>query len=212
MRLLELFSGTGSVGAVAAAEGWEVISVDCDKKANATHCADILRWECPYPPGYFDWIHASPPCTEYSIAKTCGVRNLELADSIATKTLRLIADLRPACWTLENPWTGMLRKREFMTPLASQMRVVSYCQYGLPYRKATAIWTNLSEWHPKPLCTKANPCEQIVDGKHPMVAQAGPTKCHPNSTFKRSELYRIPEGLAKEWVQAASAQIHRGAS
>ena len=42
MRLLELFSGTGSVGNVASAMGFEVVSVDRDMPA--THKCDIMDW------------------------------------------------------------------------------------------------------------------------------------------------------------------------
>ena len=40
--LLELFSGTGSVGRAFEARGWEVVSVDCVAKFRPTHCVDIL--------------------------------------------------------------------------------------------------------------------------------------------------------------------------
>ena len=71
-RLLELFSGTGSVGRAFAELGWEVISLDLDPKAEPTICADVCSWE-PLPTfaqGYFDMIWASPPCAEYSRALT----------------------------------------------------------------------------------------------------------------------------------------------
>ena len=45
-RLLELYSGTGSVGRAFAALGWDVVSVDLDPRANATHCCDIAEWDC----------------------------------------------------------------------------------------------------------------------------------------------------------------------
>ena len=39
---------------------------------------DILDWDFrAYEPKSFDFIWASPPCTEYSIAKTTGVRDIE---------------------------------------------------------------------------------------------------------------------------------------
>ena len=44
LRLLELFSGTGSIGRSFEAQGWEVISVDNDPKAQATFRSDISRW------------------------------------------------------------------------------------------------------------------------------------------------------------------------
>ena len=48
LRLLELFSGTGSVGN-ALPMGFDVISVDRDMPA--THQRDIMQWDCKqYPP------------------------------------------------------------------------------------------------------------------------------------------------------------------
>ena len=73
----------GGVGNVFKEYGWEVVSLDRDMPADIS--TDILDWDyknTPYPPKHFDVIWASPPCTEYSIAKTKGTRNLELANSI----------------------------------------------------------------------------------------------------------------------------------
>ena len=87
MKLLELFSGTKSVGKVAEKLGYEVISLDLQ---DADINCDILDWDSTiYPVGYFDIIWASPPCTEYSKAKSRGVRNIEEANKIVMKTLEL---------------------------------------------------------------------------------------------------------------------------
>ena len=44
MRVLELFSGTGSVGNVCRARGMDVVSLDKDTPADIR--CDILDWDC----------------------------------------------------------------------------------------------------------------------------------------------------------------------
>ena len=81
MKLLELFSGTKSVGKVAEQLGYEVTSLDLK---NADINCDIMNWN------YTDVIWASPPCTEYSCAKTVGVKNIDKANDIVSRTIELI--------------------------------------------------------------------------------------------------------------------------
>ena len=51
--LLELFSGTGSVGRAFRARGWEVFSVDIDAAAEPTLVANVLDLQPDaLPPGY----------------------------------------------------------------------------------------------------------------------------------------------------------------
>ena len=94
MRVLELFSGTGSVGNVCKRLGCEVVSLDRDMDADIR--TDIMDWDYrSYPPGYFDVVWSSPPCTERSRAKTVGVRKLDEANSIVRRTLEIIDYLQP---------------------------------------------------------------------------------------------------------------------
>ena len=59
MKLLELFSGTGSVGSVAKNMGWTVVSLDL--KGADINC-DILQWKYKkYPVKYFDLSGLLPP-------------------------------------------------------------------------------------------------------------------------------------------------------
>ena len=114
MRLLELFSGTGSVGRAFEAAGWEVTSLDADLRTPADIHADILTFDFRvWHPGHFDAIWASPPCTEYSIARTTArtPRDLDLADSLVQRAIDAIIYLRPTVWWIENPATGLLRTR-----------------------------------------------------------------------------------------------------
>ena len=49
--------------------GYEIISLDYNKKFDATHTEDILNWNYQqYPQGYFDVIWGSPDCTSWSLA------------------------------------------------------------------------------------------------------------------------------------------------
>ena len=195
MRLLELFSGTGSVG--RAFKGWEVISLDLDPKSRATITSDILDWDYTvFPPGHFDAIWASCPCTQYSIARTTAKapRDLDLADSLVRRTLDIIAYFKVKAWWIENPWTGLLKTRPVVHNLP--YLVVDYCMYGSPYKKRTLFLTNVT-W-PFKLCDKSH-CE---NGRHAMSAQRGPSRI--NGQLRQGDrctldtLHALPELLCKE--------------
>ena len=62
----------------------------------------------------FEVICASPPCTEYSRAKKTGVRNIDYANSIVTKTIEIINYFQPNILFVEHPQTGLLKEQEFM--------------------------------------------------------------------------------------------------
>ncbi len=91
MKLLELFSGTCSVGMPWREAGHEVLSLDIDGRYNPEIVCDILHWsycKCEVP----DVIWASVPCEQYSRARTTGrrPRNFELADSLVAKASEII--------------------------------------------------------------------------------------------------------------------------
>ena len=112
MNLLELFSGTKSVGTIATNIGYNVISLELK---NADINTDILEWNCKvFDRNHFDFIWSSPPCTEYSVAKTTGIRNIEYANKIMLKTIEIIKYFNPKYWIIENPQTGLLKKQPFM--------------------------------------------------------------------------------------------------
>jgi hypothetical protein len=155
MRILELFSGTHSVGKVATELGYEVLSLDMD--GNADINIDILDWDYKqYPVGYFDVIWASPPCNTFShLRRTWIGRKLKVfGDVIVTaemldndmmevgvpilrKTEEIINYFNPDLYFMENPKTGKMK--DFVT---RPFYDVDYCAYGFDYKKSTRIWTN----------------------------------------------------------------------
>ena len=196
MKLLELFAGTGSVGNVARVLHYEVVSLDRDMQADIQ--TDIMDWDyqSAYEPGHFDVIWASPPCTEYSIAKTIGIRDIEGANNIVQRTLDIIDYFQPRWWIIENPQTGLLKQQTIMNnkPFVD----VDYCKYGMPYRKRTRQWNNIDEWIPRPLCKRDCNSMNETRTRHLQVAQRGPTKGQPDNRNKQSELYVVPLELVRE--------------
>ena len=199
MKLLELFSGTGSVGRVARDLGFGVISLDL-KNANIN--TDILRWDYKqFDVGEFDVIWGSPPCTECSRAKTVGVRKIDYANSIVLKTLEIIDYFKPTWWVVENLRTGLLKEQSFMSGLSYYD--VDYCKYGLNYRKRTGLWTNITTWKPKPLC--CGDCGKVANGKHLETAQRLPSgkKSDWGEGYikrKQDELYKVPTNLVNDII------------
>ena len=212
-RLLELFSGTGSIGRAFRDRGWEVVSLDVDPKSHPTICADILEWdEKTYPKDHFQFIWASPLCTFYSRARTLRKsteEELMYADSLVQKTLQ-IQKYYGAHWAFENPATGRLKNRPFMQELNLPFKDVTYCKYGARYKKQTRVWTSLGNfWQPEPVCCAKSRCEHFASGMHPATAQRGPCRCavgmRTGDDFTQSQLYHIPAALCDEIARAAES-------
>lgn len=211
---LVLFCGTKSIDRALEKAGFYVQSLDIDPKCNATWTADILTWDAweQLPPGTFDFIWASPPCQQYSIARTTAktARNFELADSIVAKTLKIISFLRPKAWLMENPATGYLKQRQVVQGLP--YRDVTYCMYSdgerWMYQKKTRLWGYLPTFVPRAVCTRATPCAwSAATGKHPTSAQRFNPGCFVGERHTLKELYSMPTQLCDDIAQAASELV-----
>lgn len=163
MKVLELFSGTGSFSNAAKKRGHEVFTIDIDGKLDPDLNIDINNLKAIDIPFHPDIIWASPPCQKFSIAsvyrhwKDGKPRHQGTVDAIklVEKTINIIQILRPKFFFIENP-RGMMRKLDCL--LFFYRRTVTYCKYGFPYQKATDIWTNCLEWNPRETCSPGSPC------------------------------------------------------
>ncbi|WP_367378117.1 DNA cytosine methyltransferase [Enterococcus gilvus] len=172
MKILELFAGTRSIGKAFEAAGHEVYSIEWDKKhENIDWYADISKIQAHDILARFgrpDVIWASPDCTSYSIAAISHHRTREPDGNLLAKSeyasfcdltnqhvLKLIKDLNPKLYFIENP-RGGLRKMRFMQQLPRY--TVTYCQYGDTRMKPTDIWTNHPDPRFKPMCKNGAPC------------------------------------------------------
>ena len=200
MRVLELFSGTKSVGKVCQEMGFEVLSVDIDPRHNPDLLLDIRDFdEFRYPKDHFQFIWASPPCESYSQARSNvkGDREeaMRSADDLVRKTLDIIQHFNQASWCIENPATSRLWMREVARGLAAQSTITSYCSFGTGYRKDTRISNSLGLVLPR--CPGAGLCPAMVGSRHMSHAQKGGGGV-TDKYHTLDELHSIPRGLVED--------------
>ena len=214
MKLLNLFSGTCSVSDPWRTAGHDVIELDTDGRFNPEIKQNILEWDHKELPWVPDVIWASPPCTEYSIAKTRGVRDLVLADSLVAKAMEIIQYFESKnpnlIWFLENGATTLLWKREVAKDLLDFV-ILDYCQYGpdILYRKRTRIAHSKNLiWEPLPKCNPKT-CSSCVNGVHLKSAQKGNDKGKDKHFDKctTDELHRLPKALTEEILQICESTL-----
>jgi site-specific DNA-cytosine methylase len=158
MKLLELFKGTGSVGKVATPKGYEVLSLDFDKKFQPDIHTDILNWdykkyhtETNYIP---DFIWGSPPCQTFSpCVYRLKERNTKTAEPVSERAkigtqilhklleiIEFFKTLNPnLLFCIENP-VGMMRRDSKMLELHRESTY--YNLYGDIKLKPTDFWSN----------------------------------------------------------------------
>ena len=206
MNVLELFSGTGSVGKVCKEIGWNVVSLDIDERADIV--CDILEWVYKtYPKDYFSVVWASPPCDNYSILNYSNIgRKLKSglvvsresieegfleADKLVKKTLEIINYFKPCIYFIENPQTGRLKERPFMKDIP--YIDVDYCMFSdWGYRKRTRIWTNKKDLQ-NCLCNKD--CINIIEGKRGLKHRIDISNFHITGINRLDLRHRIPPKL-----------------
>jgi len=205
MKVLELFSGTHSVGKVCKELGHDVVSLDL---AGADININILDWDYKkdYKPGDFDCIWSSPPCETFSNCRRCWIgRKLKhFGDEIVTakmldddmeknglpilrKTEEIIKYFNPNRWVIENPSTGKMKNYLKHLPHYD----TDYCRYSdYGYKKPTRFWTNKEGF----VALKCNGhCDNMTGSKHnQLLARVNDDGGRLNAR------YRVPQKIIKE--------------
>ena len=127
MKVLELFAGTRSIGKAFEKRGHQVFSVEWDKKFENIDLYEDIYKITPQDIidkfGYPDVVWASPDCSSYSVAaiskhrrKNPDTGNLDptsdyakYCDLVNQHVLRLIKELNPKYWFIENPRGGVAK-------------------------------------------------------------------------------------------------------
>ena len=169
VKVLELFSGTHSVGKVCEKFGFEVVSLDLN---NADINIDILKWDYTiYKSNEFDIIWASPPCHTFSSVQNTWIGRSIKGELVTKQSIRsriekeglpllrkaqeIIEYFKPTYYFIENPQTGKMKDY-----LDLPYYDIDYCRYSdWGYKKRTRIWTNLKGFTPL-LCE--NKCENRI--------------------------------------------------
>jgi hypothetical protein len=146
VRVLELFAGTLGWGRAFSERGHDVFSVELDTDFPGVSLyqdiATLTPDDIPWSP---DVILASPPCTSFSMMSVRyhwmdgrpKSETARIGGSLVLATRRLIDQLRPTYYVIENP-VARLRSIGFVDDL--DRRTVWQCQYGRPYAKPTDLW------------------------------------------------------------------------
>lgn len=131
MRMLDLFSGLGGASQPFVDAGWDVTRIEISPlcaHVPHTHILDILTDDIlpfilmePY-----DLIWASPPCTEFSLARQPQIKEPSL--ELIERTLGLIALNMPVCHIIENVMGAVKHFRPLMG--GNRQQIGPFCFWG----------------------------------------------------------------------------------
>lgn len=202
MRLLEIFCGTKSMGKIFEKNGWDVISIDIEKKWNPTICVDVLEWDFKtFNKNYFDHIHFSPPCiymsqvqqswygrykgrgdNKYLFTEEIHKERLKESDKLLHKINEIIDYFDNITFTIENPYHTKFNNIINRNILKYDYSICDYCMYDYPIKKPTVFYNNFN--------LKLNRC----DKSHTHITW---DKFKGNGNSILHERYRLPEKLCE---------------
>lgn len=190
--ILDLCGGTGSWSRPYREAGYDVRLVTLPD-------GDVRTYR---PPGeQVRGVLAAPPCTKFSIANNMkkvrpSTREILEAVELVAHCLRIIAEVKPKWWALENP-VGYLQAH--MGPAIYSFQP---WQFGDPWTKRTMLWGKF-----------ASPRKKPVEPRYAFVGAGGflssgkprkPVLPRPRETraTRAIERARTPSGFAQAFFEA----------
>ena len=222
MKVLELFSGTHSIGKVGKKYNYDITSLDRDLgESNGDYTSnnhikeDIMTWDYKqYPIGHFDLITASPVCLWWSILRSSWIgrqcksirpipkiitkedllEDIELyGKPMVDKVIEIIDYFNPKFWWIENPQTGKMKNYiEEKYPNYNTFYDVYYCQYSDYGYKKRTRFWTNIKGFKPKICDSK--CKNLIEGTKRHKTQLG----HTNHKTSKLDRYRIPEKLIEE--------------
>jgi hypothetical protein len=112
--MLDLFSGLGGQSEAFLQDGWDVLRIDNNPLLSGVPRTVMMNIEHLHPTnsyGHIDYVHASPPCDEFSMAYNAKRPN-HLRESPdreylpnmkpLMESIRIINAIQPRYWSIEN--------------------------------------------------------------------------------------------------------------
>lgn len=220
IRVLDLFSGTGSIRKVCDSlpDVFECVSLDITDKLHpgkVEYLMDVMNFDYKqFKPGHFDIITASPSCTMYSIARTTAKTPRDILGSnlVVQRVIDIIKYLQPVVGIIENPATGMLKLQPMMQHIP--VHTTSYCMYSSNgFRKLTNFWhlgkRGLPNFKPE-CCAHSGRCKDWCrDAKrHRRTFSSRRGIQGEVVTVPLKERYAIPEKLVTALLGSALDEVY----
>jgi|SRR3990167_131011 len=137
MKVLDLFCGMGGWSKPWIESGHDVTGIDImDYNYPGKFIqADLLNWE---PDQYYDMVFASPPCTEFSIAKkyAWGNQDERIGLDLVYRAFYIISKIKPKWFVIENV-------KGLADFIDKPNQIVRYGKNS--NHKAAYLWTNIPQ-------------------------------------------------------------------
>lgn len=190
MRAVDLCCGNGGMTKGMLSAGFEVRGVDIDRRPGYPAFVELqdVRLYRPKPDAKAEWVHASPPCTRFSLARCNRGTDPPTPNDldILEACLRIRDALKPRFWSVEN----VRGARPWFEPILGKPRFI----HGAFY-----FWGNF----PPFMVERAELRKGIYGSKSPTTARLG-KQTKPKDPWASAE---VPIEIARPMAKAIAAEL-----